>query len=255
MVNNDNFLLKEIPSENIYYVYGYYLEDDTPFYIGMGKKDRINRHKKLCFINGRHYDYPFYRKLRKLYDNNTSFYCSKIRDNMSRKDAQNLEISLISELGRKFNGGGVLYNLTSGGEGGNGGISHMKKIAIYDTKSLLLVKTFRSINECSKYTGVLASNVSTANKTKGIIGRATKNELFYVKRYDDIPDLRFIPKTYKRDYDSKRTKITAISVIDCSIINFNGSKACCKYFDCHKQTVRARALDGKEIKGYILKYD
>jgi len=115
MVNNDNFLLKEIPSENIYYVYGYYLEDDTPFYIGMGHGNRMVCHTWPSKRNER--KTIFYNKLNKLINNCIPYYYKKIYEDLSIEDAIKFEMELISEFGRKDLKTGILYNLTDGGEG------------------------------------------------------------------------------------------------------------------------------------------
>jgi len=81
-----------------YYTYAYLREDGTPYYIGKGKSNRI--HSKLHSIN--------------LPPQNRRIYLKK---NLTAKEAVKHEIYMISVLGRKDIGTGILRNLTDGGEG------------------------------------------------------------------------------------------------------------------------------------------
>ena len=87
---------------NIYYVYQYVREDGTPYYIGKGKKGRA--YSKNHAIN--------------LPKNELSIHI--LHENLSEKDAHELEIYLISKYGRKDIGTGILRNKTDGGEGVSG---------------------------------------------------------------------------------------------------------------------------------------
>lgn len=86
------------------YVYVDYKPDMTPFYVGIGNYKRIlspnrnSHHKNIC----EKYEDCF-REVIAIFEN--------------RKDAENLEISLINKYGRKDVGLGPLVNLTDGGEG------------------------------------------------------------------------------------------------------------------------------------------
>ena len=89
-----------------YYVYAYLRQRDskrasagTPYYIGKGQGYRI--HEK----NG----HPFLpKKERRI----------KIAENLTEQDALDLEMELIEEYGRiKYDEGGILYNMSLGGEG------------------------------------------------------------------------------------------------------------------------------------------
>ena len=89
-----------------YYVYAYLRQRDskraragTPYYIGKGQGYRI--HEK----NG----HPFLpKKERRI----------KIAENLTEQDALDLEMKLIEEYGRiKYDEGGILYNMSLGGEG------------------------------------------------------------------------------------------------------------------------------------------
>ena len=75
-----------------FYVYQYCNNDGLPFYIGKGSKNRINEsHSPWIQI-----PLPQYRKI--------------IKDNLTEKEAFDLEILLIKKYGRKIDGG-ILENI------------------------------------------------------------------------------------------------------------------------------------------------
>jgi len=78
--------------DNIFYVYQYLREDNTPYYIGKGSYDRINEY------HGKNIKLPT-KELRQF-----------VKTNMSEKDAFDFEISLIKHYGRKLDGG-ILENI------------------------------------------------------------------------------------------------------------------------------------------------
>lgn len=85
-----------------YYVYEYLRTDNTPYYIGKGRKNR-------AFTKQGH-TVPLPPKDRIKF----------VAENLSAEEAKNLEIELISKYGRKDLGTGILRNLTDGGEGSPG---------------------------------------------------------------------------------------------------------------------------------------
>ena len=112
--------------DRIYYVYalldsskkGSYIFEHTsfeyePFYIGMGKGDRI----KTTLENRKNSSTYKYNKIRKLKDNNIDIISIYIVQNLTHDDAIAYEILLINEIGRFDMGKGTLTNLTDGGEG------------------------------------------------------------------------------------------------------------------------------------------
>lgn len=88
-----------------YYVYEYLRTDNTPYYIGKGRKNR-------AFTKQGH-TVPLPSKDRIRF----------VAENLSSEDAKNLEVELISKYGRKDNGTGILRNMTDGGEGSPGRIA------------------------------------------------------------------------------------------------------------------------------------
>jgi hypothetical protein len=97
---------------NNYYTYAYLREDGTPYYIGKGSEDRINQiHYRR---NGWHLTPPPVE--RRIY----------LKQNLSEEDAFRHESYMISVLGRKDMGTGILRNLTDGGEGNSGYVTREK---------------------------------------------------------------------------------------------------------------------------------
>ena len=88
---------------NKFYVYGYFREDGTPYYIGKGCGRRAwSRHKVIRR--------PVDRSRIKI-----------LAEGLSEEEAFEWEFDLIDLLGRKDLGTGCLRNLTSGGVGGTAG--------------------------------------------------------------------------------------------------------------------------------------
>ena len=82
---------------NIYYVYEYLREDMTPYYVGKGCNNRWQEKHNV----------PIPPKERVRF----------VAENLSEQDAFDLEIELIAKYGLKSEGG-ILVNMTYGGEGG-----------------------------------------------------------------------------------------------------------------------------------------
>ena len=111
-----------------YYVYAYLdskMEDNisfeditfkhTPIYIGKGKNNRMFTH-----LNDRkRHKYYFYNRLNKMILEENIPIIIKLKEFDNEEDAINLEIKLIKHLGRKKSGG-LLYNMTDGGDGVSG---------------------------------------------------------------------------------------------------------------------------------------
>ena len=87
---------------NIYYVYQYVRKDQTPYYIGKGKDDRAWKSHRRS--NGSEI---------KPKDN---FRIQILKENLTEQEAFALETELIQKYELKENGG-ILVNMTYGGEG------------------------------------------------------------------------------------------------------------------------------------------
>lgn len=137
---------------NNYYTYAYLREDRTPYYIGKGKKNRMNDyHTKFVKVPS---------KERRLF----------LKQNLTEQEAFRHEKYMIAVLGRKDLGTGILINRTDGGDGGLGAIKseenkkrmsklmkgkpkneeHKRKIALSNTGKKLKEETKRKISETLK---------------------------------------------------------------------------------------------------------
>ena len=111
-----------------YYVYGYLdskMEENIsfgdiifthrPIYIGKGQNNRMFTHLN----DSKRYKYYFYNKLNKMILEENIPLIVKLKEFESEEEAIDLEIKLIKYLGRKKSGG-LLYNMTDGGDGVSG---------------------------------------------------------------------------------------------------------------------------------------
>lgn len=92
------------------YIYGSYLFEYEPFYIGKGKGNRIKYtlYDKTNFKKN---------KINKLKENSIDIISIIIKDNLSNDESIFLEKELISIIGRRSYNLGPLINLTDGGDG------------------------------------------------------------------------------------------------------------------------------------------
>jgi hypothetical protein len=98
---------------NEYYTYAYLREDGTPYYIGKGKDNRINRKRKYEIK-------PPKDKSRIIF----------LKQNLTEDEAFRHEIYMIVVFGRKDLGTGILYNRTDGGDGhSNPSLETRKKLS------------------------------------------------------------------------------------------------------------------------------
>ena len=88
----------------MYYTYAYLREDGSPYYIGMGKRQRINRPHNRAKGNVVPLP-PLNRRL-------------KLKTNLTLEEAKSHEIYMIAVFGRKDLGTGILLNMTNGGDAG-----------------------------------------------------------------------------------------------------------------------------------------
>lgn len=102
--------------ENNYCVYFYLRDDKTPYYVGMGRKQRP--FAKHAHRQGKGDFKPV----------NIEFILI-VHENLSQEEAYQLEIKYIKEFGRKCDGG-ILINLTEGGQGAKHNEETRKKISL-----------------------------------------------------------------------------------------------------------------------------
>ena len=104
---------------NEYFVYIYFYPDsNVAFYVGMGKKSRHLDHLKeaLRDVNETTTCHKI-NTIRKILRDGKQPDIRKVEKNVSREDAIDLEMFLISVIGRRDLGTGTLTNRTMGGDG------------------------------------------------------------------------------------------------------------------------------------------
>lgn len=152
--------------ENNYCVYFYLREDKTPYYVGMGRKQRpfakhAHRQDKGDFKP----------------DNNDLILI--VHENLSQEEAFKLEIKYIAEYGRKSDGG-ILINLTEGGQGAKHNEETKKKLSISHLGKKASEETKRKMSEIRKGkkmpqgTGQKATQTRIANGTNKHIDETKK---------------------------------------------------------------------------------
>lgn len=87
---------------------------EKPIYVGKGKGDRHLHGIKNLLTE---YNHRFYNKLRKLSKRYTNLHPIKIEQNLSNKEAIQIESDIILNFGRlNYDAGGILLNIALGGE-------------------------------------------------------------------------------------------------------------------------------------------
>jgi hypothetical protein len=186
--------------ENNYYIYiyfnplkpGYYIFDDLlfdyePIYIGKGKNNRSHDHIRHCQNKNNKSGYRrlFYQKLRKIIKLGTFPEITIFKENLSEKEAFDLETNLISKIGRRITKEGPLCNNTKGGEGASGAIAPRYSVCVYNNLGDC-ISTEKSVKECSnKY------NVSELTIYKHLRGerKFPSNNYRFKKQTDNIEKL------------------------------------------------------------------
>lgn len=97
------------------------------FYVGIGDKIRPYAHlKPSVYENPQNTSNPFlYYKIRKMVKDGAPPVIDILYESVSIETAKEKEIELIEKYGRRFKGGGVLFNLTRGGDVGGHGKSYV----------------------------------------------------------------------------------------------------------------------------------
>ena len=101
------------------YVYGEYEFDYEPIYVGKGHGKRMNGFD-------RKYNKILTRKLKQI----SKPVVLKYKEGLFEKEAFDLEMNMVTRIGRKNLGVGPLCNLTDGGEGGSGHVLSKEHIEI-----------------------------------------------------------------------------------------------------------------------------
>jgi hypothetical protein len=149
---------------NIYYVYQYVREDQTPYYIGKGKDDRAWKSHRRS--NGAEIKPKDINRIQILIEN------------LSEQEAWDLETELIAKYGLKSEGG-ILVNMKEGGQGGTPSKElreHLSKILTGKKKPPRTEQ--HSINQSLAQKGIPKPKVSEALKgrkqPKSVINKKSK---------------------------------------------------------------------------------
>jgi len=107
---------------DVFYVYVLKYPNGTPFYVGKGKENRMNSHEQEARGNKATKFYANPQKIsiiRKIWQNGEQVIKEKMVENLTEEQAFEIEIELIKKYGLQKHGG-LLVNLTYGGEGTSG---------------------------------------------------------------------------------------------------------------------------------------
>jgi hypothetical protein len=121
-----------------------------PFYVGVGTKGRILDHfYSAKNLKSKDKNLFKIRKIQKIIKQAGQPVVLILKNNLSRKEANNLEKTLIKLIGRSDLGLGPLTNLTDGGDGGDTwkGISETTKIQRKEDLSKALLEN----GNCGRY--------------------------------------------------------------------------------------------------------
>jgi hypothetical protein len=158
-----------------------------PIYIGKGIDSRSHNHLTACLnINDKKgYKRLFYQKLRKIIKSGSTPKIIIYKNDLSEKEAFDLEISLISKIKRRITKEGPLCNNSKGGEGASGTISPRYSICVYNNEGKILsVET--SAKNCSiKYKVPLIAIYRHVNGTR----KLPSNNCRFRKKSDNIKKL------------------------------------------------------------------
>ena len=190
------------------YQYGEYSFDYEPFYVGKGKDERCYVHLNIYGKN--HYKNNKIKKI--LFEgHDLKKYIIKVDENLSEQEAFELEIKLISLIGRKNDG--PLTNLTDGGEGMCGykfSDETKKKMSESATGKIMSIESRKKMSKAKKgknFSKNHKEKISKGNKNKFVSDETKKKMSESAKRkYENIEERIKISKSLKGKKKSKETK-------------------------------------------------
>lgn len=164
---------------NKFYVYGLFRGNEpTPFYIGKGKGNRMYKHMTTHSLQK-----PSHKNniIKKALLDGVIITPKKLHENLTEKEALNIEMEQIAIFGRIDNNTGILVNHTNGGEGVSGYIVPEE------------VKKYKSI----KYSGINNPNYGVRHSTQ------TKQLLSCIRQGDRNP---FFNKTHSIETKKRQSE-------------------------------------------------
>lgn len=229
------------------YVYLHYTKDtNTLFYIGIGTHDLIKYHSKYtrameCAACSRNY---LWRRYYLKHGRKVEIY----KDNLTEKEAKEIEIHLIEKYGRIIDKSGILCNISAGGEGRFKDNSNSKKIYVYNLQGIL-INSFESCKAASIYYGLDKRNVGIAANMK----RKTCGNLQFRYEYNKDLDLINVSSTTRKI----AKPIICINKSTGQLLKFSSSYKFSKFLGISSNSHILDVLNGKRnnVKGWEVKYD
>lgn len=153
--------------------------EHTPFYIGYGKNKRINEHLGKREMNRKCHKTS---KIISLFSSGLIPIFIKLEENLTFEEANQLEINLISILGRLDNNTGILTNHTDGGMGTK------NKILSDETKTKMSKSHIGVLHseETKKQISIKhkGKKLTTETKLKLSISKTRRGNAFYGKKHN-----------------------------------------------------------------------
>lgn len=190
-----------------YYVYVYLdprKEGDSfeyePFYVGKGKWDRDEFHKKNYEYNKQTNPHR-YRKIKNIRNDGKEVVVKRVFENLGEEEAFKREEELIKDIGRSINDNGPLSNIASGGKG----ISGSNSINLSGDEIDKIIKEYKnpdiSVNEiCSRYN--ISNNTLTRIRELHGVDRVSRHPSNYVDL--DTEKREYIIREYTENYITDR---------------------------------------------------
>ena len=181
---------------NEYYTYAYLREDGTPYYIGKGKDNRINRKRKY--------------EIKPPKDKNRIIF---LKQNLTEEEAFKHEIYMICVFGRKDLETGILYNRTDGGDGhSNPSLETRKKLSNSLKNRVFSRETLKKMSDSKK--GIKKSENHKNNISKS--SKKRDNEVYRKYVYTFVsPEGKILNITNISNF-CKNNNLTYQKVIDVS---------------------------------------
>lgn len=223
-----------------HYIYGHFKKGTSElFYIGQGINRRAWSKDKRS---------SFWLKTVKKYGYDIKILYS----NLTKLEANEIEISLIKKHGRKNINTGVLVNMTDGGEGTIGvkyTEERREKVRAASTGRLHTEETKRLLS-------VIKTGKTLSDETRIKISLAHKGrkESDVTKERKSIALKGVMPHKDTLRLAALKTSKPIIILKDCSIIEFPSISECSNYLNKDRATVRNYIKNNKDLTGYKICY-